>query len=77
MNRVLFGAAALSAAMLSSACASGDGLGVAELSPLCAQQYQQASEHARGGGEQERATYIHHVSPNCRQEQERLESGRR
>lgn len=77
MTRILLGAAAMSLCLALSACATGAGGGVAELSPVCAQQYQQASEQSRGVGEQQRAVYTHYVSPNCREEQERLDKAQR
>ncbi|MGO1072083.1 hypothetical protein [Lysobacter sp. CA199] len=77
MNRIIPTALLLSACLALSACVTGEGAGVAGLSPLCAQEYQQASERVQGGGEhaqeQRGAVYTHYVSPNCRQEQERLD----
>lgn len=77
MSRVLAFALLFSASAVLSSCATDASLGVAELSPQCAQQYQQAGEHVQGGGEyaseQRGAAYTHYVSPNCKQEQERLQ----
>jgi hypothetical protein len=81
MKRTLSTALLLSLAPLLSACATTDGAGVAGLSPLCAQEYQQAGERVQGGGEhaqeQRGAVYTHYVSPNCRQEQQRLNDSQR
>lgn len=77
MMRVFRNAAAPFALLILSACASGAGSGVAQLSALCAQQYQQASEQVRAGGahaqEQRGAVYTHYVSPDCQREQATLD----
>ena len=79
MNRFFRCTAASSVLLALSACATPGG-DVAQLSPMCAQQYQQASEQVRGGDhaqEQRNAAYTHFVSPDCKREQEGLDRPQR